>query len=85
MPDIIIRSTIISGFPGETNEDFEAMLNTLKTLKIDRLGVFTYSLEEGTAAARLPEQIPEAVKIERQEKTLQMQQNISIAHNEGIR
>ncbi|WP_303863328.1 30S ribosomal protein S12 methylthiotransferase RimO [Alkalibaculum bacchi] len=83
IPDIIIRSTIITGFPGESEEEFEAMVETLKDLQIDRLGVFPYSLEEGTPAALLGGQIEEGVKIRRQEQILEMQQDISLSHNES--
>ncbi len=83
IPDMTIRSTVITGFPGESEEEFEAMFETLKELKIDRLGVFPYSLEEGTPAALLDGQIDEETKIKRQEQILEMQQEISLAHNES--
>ncbi|RBP59935.1 SSU ribosomal protein S12P methylthiotransferase [Alkalibaculum bacchi] len=83
IPDITIRSTIITGFPGESEEEFESMVETLKELQIDRLGVFPYSLEEGTPAALLGGQIDEEVKTRRQEQILEMQQEISLAHNES--
>lgn len=83
IPDIIIRSTIITGFPGESLEEFRAMLDTLRELQINRLGVFPYSLEEGTPAALLDGQIDEEIKVRRQEEILEMQQDISLAHNES--
>lgn len=83
IPDITIRSTIITGFPGESQEEFRAMLDTLRELQINRLGVFPYSLEEGTPAALLDGQIDEDIKVRRQEEILEMQQDISLAHNES--
>ena len=62
LPDAILRTAIITGFPGETEADHQGLLNSLQRLKIDRLGAFTYSQEEGTPAASMPDQIPEAVK-----------------------
>ncbi|MPW25817.1 30S ribosomal protein S12 methylthiotransferase RimO [Alkalibaculum sp. M08DMB] len=82
IPDIVIRSSFITGFPGESDEDFNNMLKTLEDLKLDRLGVFTYSLEEDTKAALFENQVPDEIKIDRQEKILQMQQEISLMNNE---
>ena len=77
MPDITIRTTIITGFPGETEEEFASCLDFVTEMKFDRLGVFTYSQEEGTPAAKLPNQIDEEVKAERKEILMQRQKEIS--------
>lgn len=83
IPNIIIRSSFITGFPGETDVEFENMLDTIKDLEIDRLGVFTYSMEEGTRAATFDNQIDEDIKIYRQDKILNMQQEISSMKNKS--
>jgi len=83
IPDIILRSSFITGFPGESNEDFENMLKTLEELKLDRLGVFAYSLEEDTKAALFQDQVPDDVKKSRQEKILEIQQGISLSNNQN--
>ena len=68
IPDICLRTTIITGFPGETKEDHEEVLDFIDEMSFDRLGVFTYSLEEGTPAAKLDGQVDEEVKVARQER-----------------
>ncbi|BBF42093.1 ribosomal protein S12p Asp88 methylthiotransferase [Lachnospiraceae bacterium KM106-2] len=78
IPDIALRTTIISGFPGETQEDHEEVLDFVDEMNFDRLGVFTYSPEEGTPAAKLPEQIEEEVKTQRQGEIMALQQEISL-------
>ena len=65
IPDIHIRTTLIVGFPGETEEDFNILSDFVSDQKFSRLGVFTYSREEGTAAATMDNQIPEDIKQER--------------------
>ena len=77
IPDIILRTTLITGFPGETKEDFEEVLAFVDEMEFDRLGVFTYSLEEDTPAALMDGQIDEATKIERQAQIMELQQEIS--------
>lgn len=77
MPDITIRTTLIAGFPGETEEEFLELLDFVCETKFDKLGAFAYSVEDGTAAAKLPEQIDEEIKIERQEKVMEAQSEIS--------
>ena len=77
MPDIIIRSTIITGFPGETLQEHELLLDTLAELRLDRVGVFAYSQEDGTPAAAFDEQIDEDTKNERLEDIMLLQQDIS--------
>lgn len=81
IPDIIIRTTLIVGFPGETQEEFDELYEYVKAIKFDRLGVFTYSKEEETPAALLEGQIDEEVKVERQSKLMQLQQKISTELN----
>lgn len=76
-PDITLRSTFIVGYPGETDRDFELLLNFLDEAKLDRVGCFPYSAIEGAAANQLPNQIPEEVKQERFHQFMQLQQAIS--------
>ncbi|NTW71092.1 MAG: 30S ribosomal protein S12 methylthiotransferase RimO [Eubacteriaceae bacterium] len=77
IPDIIIRSTMIAGFPGETIEEHEKMLESIKELRIDKLGVFDYSREEGTAAAKMTDQIPDNIKELRQFAAMEVQKVVS--------
>jgi len=83
IPDIALRTTLITGFPGETAEDFEKLQEFVKTMRFDRLGVFTYSREEDTPAAEMPEQIPEEIKEERRDVIMAMQQEIAFEKNES--
>ncbi len=78
IPDIALRTTLITGFPGETEEDYEQVLDFVDEMEFDRLGVFTYSPEEDTPAANMPNQIDEAVKAERRDGIMQLQQEVSI-------
>ena len=77
IPDIVIRTTLITGFPGETEEQHQALLEFLEEARFERLGVFTYSREEGTPACRMHGQIEEAVKERRKDELLRCQQTIS--------
>lgn len=77
IPDVIIRSTVMVGFPGETKEDFEELYEFIKEAQFDKLGAFAYSKEEGTAAAKLKEQIHYKTKKSRYNKIMQLQQEIS--------
>ena len=77
IPDIIIRTTLITGFPGETEEESEAMLDFVDEAAFDRLGVFTYSAEEGTRAALMADQVPEEVKVLRRNRIMELAQDIS--------
>ncbi|MDO5707484.1 MAG: 30S ribosomal protein S12 methylthiotransferase RimO [Andreesenia angusta] len=77
IPDIIIRTTLIVGFPGETEKDFDILKDFISEIKFDRLGVFTYSKEENTAAARLPNHISDEVKEERRVELMKIQEGIS--------
>ncbi len=74
---ITIRTSLIVGFPGETEEDFEELIAFLKEFRLDRVGVFTYSKEDGTPAAKMKSQIPKHIKINRQKKILELQNSIS--------
>ena len=76
VPGITLRTSLIVGFPGETEEDFNELCSFLKDYKLDNVGVFTYSQEEGTAAAKLPNQIDEDVKIKRKETLMNIQKGI---------
>ena len=78
IPDVVIRTSLIVGFPGETQENFEELLSFVKTTKFDRLGTFMYSKEEGTPAARLPEQIHGNTKKSRYNKIMKTQAEISL-------
>lgn len=77
IPDVTLRTSLIVGFPGETKEDFEELLNFVKKAKFDKLGVFMYSKEEGTPAAKLPNQVHGNTKKSRYNKIMKEQQNIS--------
>ena len=79
IPDICLRTTLISGFPGETEEDHEQLLDFVDRMEFDRLGVFIYSQEEDTPAAVMPEQISEEVKEDRRAQLMELQQEIAFA------
>lgn len=81
-PDFMLRTTLMVGFPGETEAHFSAMLQFIKDHPFDRIGAFTFSPEEGTAAANLPGQVPEEVKQERLARLMETQQPISRMRNE---
>lgn len=78
IPDMVIRSTIITGFPGETDEEHKALLDTLKELKLQHVGVFAYSQEDGTPAADFPDQVDDGIKDERLDDIMLLQQDISL-------
>lgn len=78
IPDIVLRTTLISGFPGETQEDHEALLEFVDEMEFDRLGVFPYSMEDNTPAAAMKDQIPEEVKEARRDEIMELQQEISL-------
>ena len=80
---ITVRTTMIVGFPGETEQQFENLLDFVRDARFDRLGAFTYSAEEGTAAALMPEQIEEDVKRERLDQLMMLQQSISMEINQA--
>ena len=77
IPDIALRTTLITGFPGETEEDFEILKNFVSEMRFERLGVFPYSQEEGTPAAEMTDQIPEKIKLQRQDEIMKLQQGIA--------
>ena len=77
IPDICLRTTLISGFPGEMQEDFEELYNFVDEMEFDRLGVFPYSQEEDTRAAEMPDQIEESVKEARRDELMELQQEIA--------
>ena len=84
IPDICIRTTFITGFPGETFEDHETVMNFVDEMEFDRLGVFTYSPEEDTPAASFEDQIDEEVKKERQAEIMELQQEIAFEKAEAM-
>ena len=77
IPDIVLRTTLITGFPGETEEDHEELKEFVDEMEFDRLGVFTYSPEENTPPAEMADQVPEEVKEERRDELMELQQEIS--------
>ncbi len=77
IPDVILRTTVMVGFPGETKEDFEELYNFIKEAKFDKLGAFMYSKEEGTGAEKMPNQIHPSTKRSRYNKIMKLQQEIS--------
>ena len=83
IPGLTLRTTVIVGFPGETDEDFNELLSLLEELRFDRVGAFTYSIEEGTPAAAMDDQVPEDVKRERLEILMDLQREISFEVNLG--
>jgi len=83
IPDIVLRTTLISGFPGETQEDHETLYHFVNEMEFDRLGVFTYSPEENTPAAQMPEQIPEEIKEARRDELMELQQAIAFEKAES--
>ncbi len=82
IPELALRTSVIVGFPGETEADFEHLLNYVTEGYFDHLGVFTYSTEEGTPAANFPKLVSEEVKRERQDLLIQAQEDVSFARNE---
>ena len=84
IPDIVLRTTLISGFPGETQEDHEELMGFVDEMEFDRLGVFTYSPEEDTPAATMPDQVAEEVKEARRDEIMELQQEISYEHTQQL-
>ena len=82
IPDIALRTTLITGFPGETEEDFEELKAFVEKMRFDRLGVFTYSQEEDTPAAEMEDQITEDIKEARRDEIMKIQQKISFEKSE---
>lgn len=84
IPDIALRTTLISGFPGETEEDHEELMEFVDEMEFERLGVFAYSAEEDTPAAEFPDQVPQQLKEERRDAIMELQQDISIEHSQSM-
>ncbi|MCI9072314.1 MAG: 30S ribosomal protein S12 methylthiotransferase RimO [Lachnospiraceae bacterium] len=84
IPDICLRTTLITGFPGETQEDHEKLVDFVNEMEFDRLGVFPYSQEEGTAAAEMPDQVPEEQKEAWRQEIMELQQEIAFARAEDM-
>ena len=84
LPDLVLRTTFIVGFPGETEAEFQELLDFVQTTRFQRLGAFPYSRESDTPAARLPEHLPEAVKRERRDRLMAAQQPIAFGFNQSL-
>jgi ribosomal protein S12 methylthiotransferase len=84
VPDIALRTTLITGFPGETEQDHECLKDFVEKMRFDRLGVFTYSKEEGTPAAGRKDQIQKKVKVRRQKELMHLQQQIAFENAGGM-
>ena len=82
MPDVAIRTSFIVGYPGETETEFRSLVRFVQDVRFDKVGVFTYSLEEGTAAFGLGDPVPQQVKVERYDRLMRTQQSISLARNQ---
>ena len=83
MPNIALRSTFIVGFPGETEEEFQGLLDFVKAIEFDKVGAFTFSPEPGTPSATMPDQVPDEVKQERYGRLMEVQQPISLRKNQA--
>ena len=81
IPGICLRTTLIAGFPGETRDDVEELKTFLQQMRFDRVGIFTYSHEEGTSAFGLTDNVPAEEKEERAEEIMEVQQEISLEKN----
>ena len=84
VPDIALRTTLISGFPGETESDHEELMDFVNEMEFERLGVFTYSAEEDTPAYSYPDQVPQELKEERRGELMELQQDIAFEHCENM-
>lgn len=84
MPDLALRTTFIVGYPGETDAEFEELVQFVRDLQFDRVGVFTYSFEENTPSAEQPNHLPEDVKEARRDHLMAVQQAISLAKNQAL-
>jgi ribosomal protein S12 methylthiotransferase len=84
MPDLAVRTTFIVGYPGETDEEFEGLMQFVRDLEFDRVGAFRYSYEIGTPSARLPNPVDDAVKEERWNRLMALQQGISLKKNQAL-
>jgi ribosomal protein S12 methylthiotransferase len=84
LPDLAVRTTFIVGYPGETDEEFEGLMQFVRDLRFDRVGAFKYSYEIGTPSAALPDQVVDDVKQARYERLMDLQQGISLARNQAL-
>jgi ribosomal protein S12 methylthiotransferase len=84
IPGVVLRTSFIVGFPGETDAAFERLVKFVRDEQFDRVGAFTYSREENTAAYNLPDQVPERVKRARRARLMATQAEISLARNRGL-
>jgi ribosomal protein S12 methylthiotransferase len=84
MPDLALRTTFIVGYPGETEDEFQALLDFVREIRFDRAGAFKFSFESGTTSESLGDPIPEEVKQERWERLMELQQGISLEKNQGF-
>ena len=84
IPDIALRTTLISGFPGETEEDHEILMQFVDEMEFERLGVFAYSAEEDTPAAGFDDQVPQEVKEDRRDEIMELQQEIAFENSEKM-
>lgn len=84
LDDVVLRTTLIAGFPGETEEEFEALLRFVEEQRFDHVGVFTYSAEPGTVALEMADQVPAEVAEERRNSIMELQQSISLEHNRAL-
>jgi ribosomal protein S12 methylthiotransferase len=83
VPDVAIRTTCIVGFPGETEQDFDELMEFLEEIQFDRVGAFTYSPQEGTRAAAMIDDVPDAIKRERLERLTELQRSITVERYEA--
>ncbi|GAG36819.1 unnamed protein product [marine sediment metagenome] len=83
MPDIALRSTFIVGYPGETEGEFASLLDFMRDISFDKVGMFSYSAEEGTRAALLPDQVPAPVVVERYQRAMLVQREIATRRNQA--
>jgi len=84
MPDLALRTTFIVGYPGETEEEFQTLLDFIEEIRFDRVGAFQFSFEPGTASEALGDPVPEEIKQERWERLMERQQNISLERNQSF-
>lgn len=84
VPDIVLRTTVMTGFPGETEQDFEELCDFIKEMRFERLGCFAFSPEEGTPAASMPDQLPEEIKNRRRDIVMEEQSRISDRYNQRM-
>jgi ribosomal protein S12 methylthiotransferase len=82
MPDLALRTTFIVGYPGETEEEFQSLIDFVEDIRFDRVGAFTFSFEPGTTSEALGDPVPEEVKQERLDRLMTLQQNISLENNQ---